>query len=94
MFPTQDHNQGLGNVIALPLQGKALKNGNSAFVDENWNLYDCGKTAAACKWQSYRGLILFRAGIRDRKESQQSAVIDRKTLQLCFGKSINSMECL
>lgn len=25
MFPTQDHNQGLGNVIALPLQGKALK---------------------------------------------------------------------
>ena len=39
MFPTQDHNQGLGNVIALPLQGKALKNGNSAFVDENWNAY-------------------------------------------------------
>ena len=65
----------------------------ACFVDENWNLYDCGKTAAACKWQSYRGLILFRAGIRDRKESQQSAVIDR-TLQLCFGKSINSMECL
>ena len=39
MFSTQDHNQGLGNVIALPLQGKALKNGNSAFVDENWNAY-------------------------------------------------------
>ena len=39
MFPTQDHSQGLGNVIALPLQGKALKNGNSAFVDENWNAY-------------------------------------------------------
>lgn len=39
MFPTQDYSQGLGNVIALPLQGKALKNGNSAFVDENWNAY-------------------------------------------------------
>lgn len=39
MFPTQDYSQGLGNVIALPLQDKALKNGNSAFVDENWNAY-------------------------------------------------------
>ena len=27
-------------VIALPLQGMALKNGNSAFVDENWNAYE------------------------------------------------------
>ena len=26
-------------MIALPLQGQALKNGNSAFVDENWNAY-------------------------------------------------------
>ena len=31
---------GLGNVIALPLQGMALKSGNSAFVDENWNAYE------------------------------------------------------
>lgn len=30
---------GIGNVIALPLQGQALKEGNSAFVDENWNAY-------------------------------------------------------
>lgn len=29
----------IGNLIALPLQGQALKNGNSAFVDENWNAY-------------------------------------------------------
>ena len=37
----QDHiiNDGLGNLIALPLQGRALKDGNSAFVDENWNAY-------------------------------------------------------
>ena len=28
-----------GNLIALPLQGQALKNGNSAFVDGNWNAY-------------------------------------------------------
>ncbi len=26
-------------LVALPLQGLALKNGNSAFVDENWNAY-------------------------------------------------------
>lgn len=42
MIPTQDvlPEGGLGNVIALPLQGLALKSGNSAFVDENWNAYE------------------------------------------------------
>lgn len=39
MFPAQDYSNGIGNLIALPLQGKAIKNGNSAFVDENWNAY-------------------------------------------------------
>ena len=41
MLPAQDAlpEGGLGNLIALPLQGQALKKGNSAFVDENWNAY-------------------------------------------------------
>ena len=39
MFPTQDHSEGLGNLVALPLQEQALRQGNSAFVDENWNPY-------------------------------------------------------
>lgn len=41
MLPTQEHlpDGGLGNLIALPLQGQALRQGNSAFVDENWNAY-------------------------------------------------------
>ncbi|MCM1467307.1 MAG: DEAD/DEAH box helicase family protein [Alistipes sp.] len=41
MLPMQEHlpSGGLGNLIALPLQGQALKEGNSAFVDENWNAY-------------------------------------------------------
>lgn len=47
MLPAQDHiplntktgKPGLGNLIALPLQGQALKLGNSAFIDENWNAY-------------------------------------------------------
>ena len=55
MLPAQDHipvntktgKPGLGNLVALPLQGQALKNGNSAFIDENWNAYpnqwDCLK---------------------------------------------------
>lgn len=42
MIPAQDAlpEGGLGNVIALPLQGMALKSGNSAFVDEKWNAYE------------------------------------------------------
>lgn len=42
MIPTQDAlpEGGLGNDIALPLQGMALKSGNSAFIDENWNAYE------------------------------------------------------
>ena len=39
MFPAQDKTDGIGNLIALPLQGQALKSGNSAFVDKNWNAY-------------------------------------------------------
>lgn len=39
MYPSQDVASSLGNLIALPLQGQALKNGNSAFVDCNWNAY-------------------------------------------------------
>lgn len=41
MLPMQDRlsTGGIGNLIALPLQGQALKEGNSAFVDENWNAY-------------------------------------------------------
>ena len=56
MIPAQDYipinsktgKPGLGNLVALPLQGQALKHGNSAFIDENWNAYpnqwDCLKT--------------------------------------------------
>lgn len=41
MLPMQDFLQEgmLGNLVALPLQGKALKQGNSAFVDESWRPY-------------------------------------------------------
>ena len=41
MLPAQDYLEDgeLGNLIALPLQGQAMNNGNSAFIDENWNAY-------------------------------------------------------
>ena len=42
MLPAQDSlpdNSALGNLIALPLQGRALQEGNSTFVDGNWNAY-------------------------------------------------------
>lgn len=41
MLPLQDSlpEGRLGNLVALPLQGMALKKGNSAFVDENWQPY-------------------------------------------------------
>lgn len=37
LFPNQDFHsgKGLGNLIALPLNGKAIQNGNSAFVNPN-----------------------------------------------------------
>ena len=40
MLPAQDKmpDGGLGNLIALLLQGQALRKGNSAFIDENWKV--------------------------------------------------------
>ena len=39
MYPSQDVLSKLGNLVALPLQGRALLRGNSAFIDESWNAY-------------------------------------------------------
>ena len=40
-FPNQDTlpEGGLGNLVALPLQGMARRKGNSVFVDEDFNAY-------------------------------------------------------
>ena len=41
-FPNQDRlpDGGFGNLVALPLQGKARKEGNSVFVDENFMIHE------------------------------------------------------
>ena len=42
MMPAQDFlkKEGLGNLIALPLQGDVVNAGRSVFVDENWEPYE------------------------------------------------------
>lgn len=42
LFPNQDEipNGGYGNLIALPLQGKAVKEGHSVFVDDDFKPFD------------------------------------------------------
>jgi DNA primase small subunit len=42
VFPSQDYlpEGGLGNLVALPLQGKARKNGNCVFVDETFTPFE------------------------------------------------------
>lgn len=52
LFPNQDYlkDNGIGNLIALPLQGYALSKGNSCFVDENFIPYkDQWLTLYKCK---------------------------------------------
>ena len=51
MFPNQDYlpQGGLGNLIALPLQGRARREGNSVFIDENF-------VACADQWSILGGV--------------------------------------
>ena len=39
MYPSQDIANGIGNLVALSMQGQALRDGNSVFVDRHWNAY-------------------------------------------------------
>ena len=60
MYPSQDVLSKLGNLIALPLQGRALRNGNSAFIDHSWNAYpDQWKKLYSVKKLSPEELLAF-----------------------------------
>ena len=71
MIPTQDHipvnpttgKPGLGNLIALPLQGQALKKGNSAFIDHDWNAYPN-------QWQVLKDITKIKKSFVDEKISE------------------------
>ena len=58
----------LGNLIALPLQGRALKDGNSAFVDGNWNAYPDQWNALLSKPKFYSLAAIIAVGYRINSE--------------------------
>ena len=74
MIPAQDKlpSGGLGNLVALPLQGRAVKSGNSVFVDANWQpYYD--------QWDELRKTGKISSGfIRDKISSWEINDIDTK----------------
>lgn len=87
MFPSQDYlpKGGLGNLIALPLQGLARKEGNSVFVDESFIPYpDQWYVLSRVEKISTKRLKLFSDELSERfrfadnerqsKEEQQSLI--------------------
>lgn len=82
MYPSQDSSGQLGNLVALPLQGRALKAGNSAFVDCSWNAYP---NQLEVLWRTKRlsqkdieGKLLQWNEERTRQTSAPSAYLLRK----------------
>jgi hypothetical protein len=91
MIPAQDAlpEGGLGNVIALPLQGAALKNGNSAFVDENWNAYEDQLNVLAVWYGSVN--LLSKEDAEDNLMRVSSRKIAAELLEMTFGAGPDMM---
>lgn len=72
MLPAQDslpEYSAVGNLIALPLQGKALQDGNSAFIDGNWNAYPN-------QWETLFNKPRLSQGFLEEKIKEWSNTID------------------
>lgn len=72
MLPAQDslpEDSAAGNLIALPLQGKALQDGNSAFIDGNWNAYPN-------QWETLFNKPRLSQGFLEEKIKEWSNIID------------------
>ena len=72
MLPVQDslpEDSAVGNLIALPLQGKALQDGNSAFIDGNWNAYPN-------QWETLFNKPRLSQGFLEEKIKEWSNTID------------------
>mgnify|MGYP003163522503 FL=1 len=72
MLPAQDslpEDSAVGNLIALPLQGKALQDGNSAFIDGNWNAYPN-------QWETLFNKPRLSQGFLEEKIKEWSNTID------------------
>ena len=72
MLPAQaslPEDSAVGNLIALPLQGKALQDGNSAFIDGNWNAYPN-------QWETLFNKPRLSQGFLEEKIKEWSNTID------------------
>ena len=72
MLPAQDslpEDSAVGNLSALPLQGKALQDGNSAFIDGNWNAYPN-------QWETLFNKPRLSQGFLEEKIKEWSNTID------------------
>lgn len=78
MLPAQEElkDGGIGNLIALPLQGRAVKKGNSVFVDNKWEPFDN-------QWQVLKDTKKLSEadvnGFLERNKSNEDAVDDDRT---------------
>lgn len=79
-FPNQDTlpDGGLGNLVALPLQGNARRNGNSVFVDE--------------KFQPYSDQWDFLLGIQKLSESIIDDILQKHASSFSLGDLTKSSE--
>lgn len=78
MLPAQDYIEDgeVGNLIALPLQGQSLKNGNSAFIDEKQNaIPDQWKALLSTKRLSKQQIVTLITGWNENSEFANSNTI-------------------
>ena len=78
MLPAQDYIEDgeVGNLIALPLQGQSLKNGNSAFIDEKQNaIPDQWKALLSTKRLSKQQIETLMTGWNENSEFANSNTI-------------------
>ncbi len=89
LFPNQDYlsGKGLGNLIALPLQGESRRNGNTVFIDP-----DKSFEAHADQWQYLHDLqrtsAEFLDGLYKYTYPDQDEAVPKKKVHAHFGKTI------
>ncbi|HEY4499115.1 MAG TPA: DEAD/DEAH box helicase family protein [Candidatus Paceibacterota bacterium] len=96
LFPNQDYlsGKGLGNLIALPLQGESRKHGNTMFVDPNNNfeiLPDQWRYLSSLPRVSQEQLDCVREPdvIGEKADRRPRKVLSNKTSILTIGSSIS-----
>lgn len=95
LFPNQDYHshQGIGNLIALPLQGRLLKDGNTAFLDpETFKVIpDQWKFLKQMKKLSTVKLNTLHAELSGNKDTQEQSLLSKNESQK---KNVVPSQCL